>query len=224
MSKSALSLTSRGAAFIASFEGFSATVYTDASGHPTIGYGHKMLPGEEWKSITKGEALDMLMTDAGIQAAILEKAIDVPLKPHEADAIISLAFNVGAWAVSKSTLVRLLNQRLPDVADQFLRWNKARIGGVLKPLRGLTRRRDAERKLFLFADYTVGMGIRSLIDEYWEYEMKSKSILPSILPFILALTSTRFMPRHLWSLTLTLPTRRNPLSSSSQYPGPLRRW
>jgi hypothetical protein len=39
------------------------------------------------------------------------------------------------------------------VADQFLRWNKA--GG--KELAGLTRRRQAERSLFLQPDVQAGM-------------------------------------------------------------------
>ena len=34
-------------------------------------------------------------------------------------------------------------------ADQFLRWDKARIDGVLTPLPGLAARRRRERALFL---------------------------------------------------------------------------
>ena len=49
-------------------------------------------------------------------------------------------------------LLRLLNQGdYRGAADQLLRWDKA--GG--QALAGLTRRRRAERALFLGQDYTV---------------------------------------------------------------------
>ena len=56
------------------------------------------------------------------------------------------AYNVGTGALQKSTLIKLLNAGdTQGAADQFLRWNKA--GGQV--VAGLTRRREAERKLFL---------------------------------------------------------------------------
>ena len=53
---------------------------------------------------------------------------------------------MGNENVRKSTLMKLLNHKqYTEAADQLLRWNKA--GG--KTLKGLTRRRQAERVLFL---------------------------------------------------------------------------
>ncbi len=70
----------------------------------------------------------------------------VPVTQQQFDAMVSLAFNVGAHAFSKSTLVRKLNAGdVRGAADEFLRWNKA--GGQV--LDGLVRRRRAERDLFL---------------------------------------------------------------------------
>jgi GH24 family phage-related lysozyme (muramidase) len=74
-------------------------------------------------------------------------------------ALLSLAYNVGVGArdgtkgdLADSTLIEKLNAGdAAGAADEFLRWNKARIGGVLKPLPGLTRRRVSERALFLKA-------------------------------------------------------------------------
>jgi GH24 family phage-related lysozyme (muramidase) len=51
---------------------------------------------------------------------------------------MSLAFNIGVTAFSKSTLVRRLN----ETPLQFLRWNKFQ----RKPLAGLTGRRKVEKK------------------------------------------------------------------------------
>lgn len=62
------------------------------------------------------------------------------------DALVSFCYNLGAKALSTSTLMRKLNAGDTfGAADEFLRWNKA--GG--KVLAGLTRRREAERALFL---------------------------------------------------------------------------
>lgn len=62
------------------------------------------------------------------------------------DALVSFTYNLGARSLSTSTLLRKLNAGdYAGAADEFLRWNKA--GG--KVLTGLTRRREAERALFL---------------------------------------------------------------------------
>lgn len=62
------------------------------------------------------------------------------------DALVSFAFNVGTHAFEISTLRRKLNrEEYLDAADEFLRWVYA--GG--RKLRGLVRRREAERALFL---------------------------------------------------------------------------
>jgi GH24 family phage-related lysozyme (muramidase) len=53
---------------------------------------------------------------------------------------------VGLGAFEKSTMLGLINiRRFKEAADEFLKWNKG--GGKVLP--GLTRRRSAERALFL---------------------------------------------------------------------------
>lgn len=61
------------------------------------------------------------------------------------DALVCFAYNVGLRNLSDSTLLRMFNTGQPGVEDQFLRWNKAN-GRVML---GLTRRRTAERALYL---------------------------------------------------------------------------
>jgi len=150
MASSSLHLTPEGAAFIARFEGFRQQSYVCPAGHLTIGYGHRIRPGETFASLTEAEALDLLMQDAVREAAPVARALTVPLTSYQADALISLAFNVGGGAVRKSTLLKRLNAGLlSDAAEEFMRWNQA--GG--KTSRGLTRRRLAEKTLFLTGDY-----------------------------------------------------------------------
>ena len=62
------------------------------------------------------------------------------------DAMVSFAFNVGLGNLQSSTLRMKYNRAdYAGAADEFLKWNKS--GG--KILAGLTRRRVAERALFL---------------------------------------------------------------------------
>jgi lysozyme len=69
------------------------------------------------------------------------------LTQNQFDACVSLCYNIGREAFTSSTLVKMINAgSSPDlIAPQFLRWNKA----AGKPVAGLTRRREAEKALFL---------------------------------------------------------------------------
>jgi GH24 family phage-related lysozyme (muramidase) len=59
---------------------------------------------------------------------------------------LSFAFNVGATNFQRSSVRKNLNRGAPlQAAESFLLWNRA--GGKVLP--GLTRRRNAERRLFL---------------------------------------------------------------------------
>lgn len=61
------------------------------------------------------------------------------------DALCSLAYNLGAGNVGKSTLLRKLNAGdVSGASAEFPKWNRAN-GQIM---RGLTRRRYAERALF----------------------------------------------------------------------------
>jgi len=65
---------------------------------------------------------------------------------NEFSALLSFTFNLGIGNLRSSTLLKLLNAGdRAGAADQFPRWNRA--GG--RELLGLTRRRAAERALFL---------------------------------------------------------------------------
>lgn len=76
----------------------------------------------------------------------VSRTVKVGLTQGQFDATVSFTYNLGAGSLSTSTLLRKLNAGdYAGAADEFLRWNKA--GG--KVLNGLTRRREAERALFL---------------------------------------------------------------------------
>lgn len=141
-----LSLGKYGLELIKSFEGCVLKVYLDAIGLPTIGYGHLIKPGESFTKITQKEAEDLLKSDAQIFVDGVSKLLEVNVTQNQFDALVSIAFNIGLGNLKSSTLLRLINAGdYKGAADQFPRWNKA--GG--KVLSGLTKRRNAERALFL---------------------------------------------------------------------------
>ena len=142
-----MQISDKGLQFIARFEGFRSKPYRCPAGVPTIGYGHTAGVHMSDPPITKDDALDLLRDDVSRFEKAVSDAVRVPLTQSQFDALVSFAFNVGAGALRRSTLLKLLNQHEPAhvVAAEFLRWNKA--GG--KVLNGLTRRREAERTMFL---------------------------------------------------------------------------
>lgn len=153
------SLSAEGTTFIAQFEGFRANLYNDAAGHATIGFGHLVHRGRvdgsepaEFKAgISRERALKLLRTDAQGAGSTIERAVTVPLNQAQFDALVSFVFNVGGGALQKSTLLRRLNAGEFDaVPAELAKWNKA--GGRVLP--GLTRRREAEGRLFSTGRYT----------------------------------------------------------------------
>ncbi|KVO41268.1 lysozyme [Burkholderia ubonensis] len=137
----------QGIELIKHFEGLRLARYLDAVGKPTIGYGHLILPHERFtRPLTPAEADALLRQDLRSAELSLRKLLRVPVTQQQFDALMSFVFNLGSGRLRSSTLLRYLNAGAPArAADQFLVWNKA--GG--RPLAGLTRRRRAERALFL---------------------------------------------------------------------------
>ena len=140
---------------IKGFEGMFLKPYLDPIKIPTIGFGTIMYPNGKAvsmtdPSITEQQAIEYLEHEVNMKASGVEKMAKVPLNDNEFAALTSFSYNVGTGALQGSTLLKLLNAGTDRniVADQFLRWNKA--GG--KELAGLTRRRQAERSLFLQPD------------------------------------------------------------------------
>jgi len=65
-------------------------------------------------------------------------------------AAVSLAYNIGVRAFCHSTVDRRFDAGdFKGGCDAILRWNKARVNGQLRPVRGLTLRRERERQLCL---------------------------------------------------------------------------
>ncbi len=132
--------------------GMASVPYNDSAGHPTIGWGHKILPGERFsKPLTAAQADDLLQSDLDRIAAGVNSMVIAPVTQSMFDALVCFSFNVGLGALKGSTLLRLLNQHFyAAAAQQFERWDKAtdpKTGEqAVSPHK--KRRRLAERHLF----------------------------------------------------------------------------
>ncbi|EMX9223712.1 TPA: lysozyme [Citrobacter koseri] len=140
----------KGIALIKEFEGCRLTAYQDSVGVWTIGYGWTQpvdgKPIRAGMTIKQETAERLLKTGLVSYESDVSRLVKVGLTQGQFDALMSFTYNLGARSLSTSTLLRKLNAGdCAGAADEFLRWNKA--GG--KVLNGLTRRREAERALFL---------------------------------------------------------------------------
>lgn len=140
----------KGIALIKQFEGCKLTAYQDSVGVWTIGYGWTQpvdgKPIRAGMTIKQETAERLLKTGLVRYESDVSRLVKVGMTQGQFDALVSFTYNLGARSLSTSTLLRKLNTGdYVGAADEFLRWNKA--GG--KVLNGLTRRREAERALFL---------------------------------------------------------------------------
>ena len=143
-------ISERGIALLKQFEGLELEAYQDIAGIWTIGYGHTGGDVEPGMRITEREAEALLRKDLKSRENAVDRLVNVPVNQNEFDALVSFVYNVGISALGKSTALKRLNRgdRF-GAADAITWWNKATVGGVLRPVMGLTRRRASEKALFL---------------------------------------------------------------------------
>lgn len=144
-----MKINQEGLDLIKRFEGLRLEAYQDAVGVWTIGYGHTrtVRPGQ---TISEAEAEDLLRQDLDTFEEAVSRLVKVPLNENEFSALVSLTFNIGEGAFGRSTALKRLNAGDRKGAADAMEWfNKVRQGGQFVELRGLTRRRAAEKALFL---------------------------------------------------------------------------
>jgi lysozyme len=137
-----MSINEAGLSLIKEFEGLRLESYKCPAGVWTIGYG-TTAGVSRGMSVTKEDAERLLRADtARFEIAVC--ALRRPFTSNQFSALVSFAYNCGS-----ANLRRLcLGRTNAEIADALLLYNKA--DG--KVLAGLTRRREAERKLFLKQD------------------------------------------------------------------------
>jgi lysozyme len=143
---------SGGIALIKEFEGFpfgGRPYFDQLGGVWTIGYGHTEGVGRHSPRLTERQASELLERDLAKRYEGAVEALPTAhlLNQNQFDALVVFVYNVGGGALAADTGIgRALRARQWHRAgDEMLRWNRAK-GHVVE---GLTRRRRAERKLFL---------------------------------------------------------------------------
>jgi lysozyme len=117
----------------------------------TIGYGHTKT-AHAGMVITEERAEQLLRQDIAWVEDVIAKYVKVKITQNQYDALASLIFNIGEGNFAKSSVLRELNEgNYEAAADAFRMWNKQRskTTGKLNVLKGLTKRREEERNLFL---------------------------------------------------------------------------
>lgn len=130
---------------LAAWEGRSLVAYVDPVGIPTIcdGYTHGVKLGD----MATPERCDALTEQEVRKAlAVVDRSVPRPLPDGVRVALASFVYNVGPGAYGGSTLVRKLQAGdLVGACNQLPRW----VYADGKRLRGLERRREAERQICL---------------------------------------------------------------------------
>ena len=146
-----MKMSNEGLELLKEHEGVRKEIYLDPIGLPTGGVGH-LLKGEEVQKFPVGTPLSDEQVDEWLRQDIREaeeavsELVTVELTQGQFDALVSFVFNVGSGNLKKSQLLRLINAGEYDRAsNQFSRWVFA--GG--QRFRGLERRREDERNLFI---------------------------------------------------------------------------
>ena len=123
-------------------EGCRLTAYRCPAGVWTIGYGHTGSDVKEGLTITPVKAEKLLKSDlAKFEKHVQNFDSKYHWNQNEFDALVSFAFNVG----SINQLTANKTRTKAQIAQAMLLYNKA--NGKVLP--GLTKRRQAERQLFL---------------------------------------------------------------------------
>ncbi len=135
---------------IKSMEGCELTAYLDRIAKPpvwTIGFGDTL-------GVRQGMTITMAQAEASLKNRLANEFVPgvllalkgSPVTQSQLDAMVSFAWNVGVGAFRGSSVCRLHNDgHYAEAAHAFLLWNQA--GGEV--IRGLVRRREAERALYL---------------------------------------------------------------------------
>jgi len=142
--------SAQGHALLHYFESCRLTAYPDPAtgGAPwTIGW------GDTGPGVVYGLTITQEQADARFATRLADEfepgvraVLTAPPEQHQFDAMVCLAYNIGLGNFRKSSVMRCFNAGdVLGAASAFLMWDKA----AGKSMKGLRRRRAAEKALFL---------------------------------------------------------------------------
>ena len=125
-----MKMTEQGRKLLMEREGCRLKAYKDSVGVWTIGVGHTSGAGpphvKAGMTITQGQANAIFADDAAEFEDGVTRLLDgAPIEPHQFDAFVSLAYNIGLGAFASSTALRkFLDGAHDHAAEAILMWNK----------------------------------------------------------------------------------------------------
>ena len=146
-----MKINEKGLAIIKYYEGCSNTVYRCPAGIPTIGFGSCYdLNGNpitmDHGDITDEEATAYLVRGLRTSENAVARLVTAPLNANQFSSLVSFCYNVGAGNFQASTLRMKLNRSdYIGASNEFWKWRRA----GRRILKGLVRRRETEKQLFL---------------------------------------------------------------------------
>lgn len=145
-----LRTSARGLELIKGFEGFRPRASRLPDGRWIVGYGHTRTARAGLAVNPQDAELVLAHSDLPQIEQLIQDEVLAPLSQNEFDALVSFAWNIGAGAFQSSSVLSSLNEgdRLAAASDMWL-WRKGRVGGEVKIIDALVRRRAAEISLFL---------------------------------------------------------------------------
>lgn len=161
-----MKVSSHGIALIREFEGFLSKAYKCPAGVWTIGYGSTHY--EDGQAVKSGDVISQAYAEKLLQhdVAVIERQLiralnadEIIVSQGQFDALVDFAYNLGTSKLVNATLWKKLKAKdYESAANEFLIWNKIKVkkivngqvvGFKLVEVKGLTKRRQAEAKLFL---------------------------------------------------------------------------
>lgn len=141
-----MNISENGLNMVKEFEGLRLESYQDQGGIWTLGYGTTGYGIKPGMTCTPERAEEWLRADTYAAEMSVNKMVGVPLKQGQFDALVDFVYNLGSGALAGSELLKKLNAGdMEGAANEFPRWNHVN----KKVVDGLTRRRLAEKKLFM---------------------------------------------------------------------------
>lgn len=136
---------------ITSFEGFEPKPYLCPAKVPTVGFGTTRYPDGKKVTlkdpeITRSQGKLYLLHDLKqFELAVDVMAIDT-INQNQFNALVSFAYNLGAYALKGSSLLKRVNQNPNEaqISKEFMKW----VNANGKKVSGLVRRREAEAKMY----------------------------------------------------------------------------
>ena len=115
---------------LAGREGMRTKAYRDTRGIWTIGIGHTSAAGppdvHEGLELSEQEVLDLFARDIKQYEDAVNRAIKIPLKQNQFDALVSICYNIGVGGFTKSSMVRDINAGADgDTIDvDIMKWDQ----------------------------------------------------------------------------------------------------